>query len=99
RRERERQREEESDRKRDQKQKYNTLCLSLLNKTTSAVSKCMKEDDDEERLKAIFEGLGELLGRIGIDTNEAATRKERPKKRQGQRGDSLLERETRSDIR
>lgn len=40
----------------------------------------MKEDEDEEKLKMIFEGLAETLGRINIGVDEAARRGERKRR-------------------
>ncbi|GMT13989.1 hypothetical protein PFISCL1PPCAC_5286, partial [Pristionchus fissidentatus] len=90
---------EEEDRKKDEKSKFRNLCLEALNKTTSTVTRIYKDDDDETQLRILYEGLTEVLARVNIGVNDAAVRGERIKKRQGQRGQSLLNRETRGMIK
>ncbi|GMR34137.1 hypothetical protein PMAYCL1PPCAC_04332, partial [Pristionchus mayeri] len=95
---REREKEEE-DRRNDEKMKYRGLMLEALNRVTAGVRRCMREDDDATRLKEAYEGILMVMEGLGIDKDQGAVRGERPKKRQGEKGASLLDRETRGEIK
>ncbi|GMR54253.1 hypothetical protein PMAYCL1PPCAC_24448, partial [Pristionchus mayeri] len=88
---REREKEEE-ERRRNLKLKYRALCLEAINKVSAGVNQCMREDEDERRLKEIYEGIMKAIeGMEGRSEENGRKRLERREQK--------IEGETRGDIK